>query len=109
MYVVFPFLRVSCMASIAPPPTVEECCDLIFEHCQVLYDSLHTQDGAECNVDIDLQSTAILIGALDAPAATVLELRKRMQALRQEEGVKSQHEIVKIVKNFGGVTLITDV
>ncbi|CDH51310.1 rap ran-gap family protein [Lichtheimia corymbifera JMRC:FSU:9682] len=79
----------------APPPTVEECCDWVYEHCAT-FDDPDNDDG---NVQVALDSVAILVNALDAPASVVSRLKDRIKSLKQSVS-SSPDQVKKVVKHI---------
>lgn len=76
----------------APPPTVEECCDWVYEHCATFDDP----DNDDRNVQVALDSVAILVNALDAPASVVSRLKDRIKSLKQSVS-PSPDQVKKVV------------
>lgn len=74
----------------APPPTVEECCDWVYEHCATFDDP----DNEDRNVQVALDSVAILVNALDAPFSVVSRLKDRIKSLKQSVSPDQVNQVV---------------
>ncbi|ORY96376.1 hypothetical protein BCR43DRAFT_524481 [Syncephalastrum racemosum] len=70
-----------------PPPTIIECCDWccawVTQHCTPLQPDAD-KDLVKRNFTIAIDSTAILVRALDAPSLVIDELTKRVNALSKD-------------------------
>ena len=74
---------------VAPPPTVEECCEWVSDN--VL--ALETDD----DVAIELDSLSILVNALDAPMDIIEQLQEQINDLKKIQKTTLLDDVASII------------
>ncbi|KAF7731657.1 Signal-induced proliferation-associated 1-like protein 2 [Apophysomyces ossiformis] len=93
------------------PPTVGECSEWVTEHCATLLASIATTPYhvIQQDVSIALDSTRILINALDAPTIEVARLSQQLSKLRAIFEGNTDGQQIKIVADIEKVLGLQDI